>query len=105
MKAAIAAQEAKVKATQSRVSTEYSGRFRTRAAIQRAAEEISDKVWHDRHVMSGRPNEGREAAKRIEKKYGQKNLGPYDDFELGVLTGRLYAIRWALGDEWSNGDT
>jgi hypothetical protein len=43
MKAAIAAQEAKVKATHSRVSTEYSGRFRTRAAIQRAAEEKNEK--------------------------------------------------------------
>jgi hypothetical protein len=105
MKAAIAAlQEAKVKA-QSGVSTEHCGRFRTRAEIQSAEEEIFDKVWYDRHVSSGRPKVGREPAKRIEKKYGKKNLGPYDDFEWGVLKGRFYAIRWVLGDEWTNGDT
>ena len=96
---------AKVKATQSLVSKEYSGRFRTRAVIQRAEEEIFDKRWYDRHVSGGRPKVGREAANRIEKKYGKKNLGPYDDFDWGVLAGRHYALRWMLGDEWSNGDT
>jgi hypothetical protein len=95
----------KVKATQSGVSTEYSGRFRTRAEIKRAEQEIFDKRWYDRHVSSGRPKVGREAAKRIEKRYGKKNLGPYDDFDWGVLAGRHYALRWMLGDEWSNGDT
>ena len=96
---------AKVKATQSLVSKEDSGRFRTRAEIQRAEQEIFEQAWYERHVSGGRPKVGREGAKRIEKKHGKKNLGPYDDFELGVLKGRLYAIRWVLGDEWSDGDT
>ena len=104
MKGAIAAQKAKVKA-QSGVSKEYSGRRRTLAEIQQAEQEIFDKRWYVHHMSSGAPSVGRKAAKRIEKKYGKKDLGPYTDFEWGVLAGRHYALRWVLGDEWEDGDT
>jgi hypothetical protein len=85
---------------------EYSGRRRTLAEIRQAEQEIFDKRWYNRHISSGRPKEaGRKAAKRIEKKYGKKDLGPYTDFEWGVLAGRHYALRWVLGCEWELGDT
>jgi hypothetical protein len=45
------------------------------------------------------------AARRVEREYGKKNLGPWDDFEWGMINGKLSAIRWMLGDEWDMLDT
>lgn len=32
-------------------------------------------------------------------------LGPYTDFELGMLNGKLSALRWVQGSEWDFHDT
>lgn len=54
-----------------------------------------DKVWEGAQ---------RAAAKTL-RKYGKENFGPWDDFEWGMLNGKLSAIRWMLGDEWDMLDT
>jgi hypothetical protein len=45
------------------------------------------------------------AARKVERRFGKKNLGPWDDFEWGMINGKLSALRWALGDEWDMLDT
>lgn len=45
------------------------------------------------------------AAKKAENELGTDNIGPYSDFEWGMISGKLSALRWAMGDDWDNLDT
>lgn len=45
------------------------------------------------------------AMKSAEEEFGTEELGPWTDFEWGMINGKLSAIRWVLGDEWDMLDT
>lgn len=73
--------------------------------------ELWDKVWWNRHESRRLREEQRseedlqipdaatQAAQEIEEKYGRENL-ELDDFEWGLLSGRMSALSWVLGAEW-----
>ena len=85
-------------------------------SVLREHNELWDKVWWNRHqvwlqkIKSGeepltkeqRPllQMAKKAAKKIEQKYGRKDLG-WDDFEWGLLSGRMSALAWVMGAEWN----
>ena len=91
-----------------------------RDEIENEASIAWEKVWYDRHQVNmqnvRRKKEknpqsikfikfGEKAAKKLEKKYGKKNLGPYTKFGWGMLNGRLETLNWVLGEDWGMLDT
>jgi len=81
---------------------------RYKMRVYRITEEVnaSPEIQNKREEIKKRVLEvAITAAKKIEKRHGKKNLGPWDDFELGMLHGKLSALRWVLGDEWDFLDT
>lgn len=91
---------------------------RTDEEISAMLDELTDKIWYNRHqelkeqIEAGEeecdPGIWKQAlakAKEVEDKYGLENLGPYDDFEWGMLNGKLSALRWLIGFDWDMLDT
>lgn len=91
---------------------------RSMEEVADVVEELFEKIWFDRHLsLRYRVEQGIDtvdpqiwagalkSAERVIRKYGEKNLGPYSDFEWGMLNGKLSALRWVLGDEWDMLDT
>jgi hypothetical protein len=89
-------------------------------AILEAQGEFMDVIWYDRKlVLLMNLKEGAEtidpeirkgmltSMRALEKKYGKKKLRNYyhNDFEWGMLNGKLSALRWVLGDDWDMLDT
>ena len=91
---------------------------RTEAEILEALEKLFDQIWYNRHwnhrigIDEGRETINPEiwkqalaAAAEVERKYGGEDLGSWDDFEWGLLNGKMSALRWVMGDEWDFLDT
>lgn len=64
-----------------------------------------NKRNHSKYIIDSVWKLGQAGAARLEKKYGKEKLGPWSDFEWGMINGKLSAIRWMLGDEWDMLDT
>lgn len=96
--------------------------------ILAAERELYDRTWYGRHkareerlqrIAAGEEKDDHpypitpetaklalEAGERMRERYGgDDNLLTADDFEWGMQSGKLSAIRWVLGDEWDMLDT
>lgn len=100
--------------------------------ILTAERELEHKIWYNRHkvyeerILSGEIKiikredydimkarytvvdeiwEGaKKSAKEVEDEFGKENL-MWDDFEWGMINGKLSALRWVNGEEWDFLDT
>lgn len=92
--------------------------MRNQAEVLEAEQECFDKVWYERSSVSeerrierGEPIDSgllytiRTARREVEERRGLDQLGPYSDFEWGMVNGKLSALRWVLGEEWDFLDT
>ena len=75
---------------------------------------LNDIVWWNRHKVLERKceetgdfppkeiwDEALRHAERIEKEIPQEEL-TLNDFDWGMVNGKLSAIRWILGEEWDD---
>jgi len=79
--------------------------------------ELTDKLWYGRKPGHDSPPPDnwtpeqvkgvRAAQHRMEEQYGINELMSHvaSDFDWGMLSGKISAIRWVLGDEWDNLDS
>jgi hypothetical protein len=115
------------------VTSEYEWALETRGLteILECIDEFEQKIWYGRHglladgVKKGEIKvvetskcrkynpkkitkeiwgKAQEAAKRVENEFPDDH-GPWDEFEWGMLNGKLATLRWVLGDEWDMLDT
>lgn len=98
---------------------EFIQEMRSEDEIQIAIEEFFNRVWYNRkfnlfyNIEKGIESEPSpkqmgvilKEMEKVEKEYGKDNLGPYSDFEWGMINGKLSALRWVLGDDWDFLDT
>jgi hypothetical protein len=93
-------------------------KVRTEEEVHEALERFVDQIWYNRHQMLKERVRKKEvtvtpeiwkgalaSAKRVEKKYGVENLWHESDFEWGLLSGKVSALRWLTGDDWDMLDT
>ncbi|MCO6175632.1 PIN domain-containing protein [Flavobacterium sp. NRK F10] len=106
--------------------------FRSFSQILEMERELEQKIWYNRHknreylIETGKIKlinreefdikksqraiikdiwEGAlKSAKKVEEIYGEENLS-FNDFEWGMINGKLSALRWVIGDDWDNLDT
>ena len=86
-------------------------RMRRKKIIEKYAAKYEDIYWWNVHksLKIEKPNEiciqAEKAAKIIEDGIDKSELIPEDEYDVGMIRGKLSALRWVLGEEWDNLDT
>ena len=109
---------------------EWSQDPRSLTEILKAMDTLTQQIWYNRHMNrahlvekgsikivdranweKGKRDNQRaivdeiwkgalKAARTTKKRLGKENVGPWTDFEWGMLNGKLSALRWMLGEDW-----
>lgn len=90
----------------------------TEEEIRNAIDKLFDQVWYNRHlnfkiylergVETVDPKIWQmalKAAENVRAKHPDSELGPWTDFEWGMINGKLSALRWVLSGDWDDLDT
>jgi hypothetical protein len=90
----------------------YNRHWNLRAEIERGKHKIvSREEWekypkrHQKMTLEDIWAGALASAKKTEDEVGLENLGPWSDFEWGMINGKLSALRWVTGSEWDMLDT
>jgi hypothetical protein len=79
--------------------------LRKRHEIEAAEDEAFHRLWYYRHSASPHPA-GVEAAEKVRGAYPDvRGYAETGDYELGLMEGKLSALRWVLGNDWDWLDT
>jgi hypothetical protein len=88
------------------------------SALRRVSEllavesELTDKLWYGRKPADDQPTPPewspqlvksmRDGQRQMEEQYGKEELMSHvkDQFSWGMLSGKISALRWVLGEEW-----
>lgn len=78
-----------------------------RGDIEIVDEMPKDKPYDQTKVTKANLATFRAAGDRVREKYRDRPevLGPFNDFEWGMINGKLSALRWVMGEEWDFLDT
>jgi hypothetical protein len=93
-------------------------KVRTRRQVQEAENKHFELLWYQRQLQcveeekehpfdeeSKIPLSGISDMERIEATYPPEELKPMTHYDLGMLEGKLSALRWVLGMQWDYLDT
>lgn len=68
-------------------------------------EKTAESYYRQNQITRGTLQAALAAGERTRQEVGIENLGPWTDFEWGMLNGKLSALRWVTGSEWDFLDT
>ena len=85
--------------------------MRKKSEVQAEEQMLTDQLWYSRHMTLEMPphvpediiQQAEAKARQVEKEYSQEHLDgiQHDPYEVGVLHGKLMALRWMSGMKWN----
>ena len=85
--------------------------MRKKAEVQAEEQRLYDQLWYARHMIMEMPahvpasivEAAEMKARQVEKEYSKEHLDriQHDEYEVGVMHGKLMALRWMLGMDWN----